>query len=218
MQPTELHSSCPALPATPLPTLQLPHPHYLIGTRDSFTHHLVPLRHAAAAANSCALAHRLPAPLTSPTAAPPPASAAWQPLPPCPGRLPRSTSVEVAGRRYTRTRYFVRAEECPDNYHAVLAACREQQGACDVSAGGSANASASTANGHSSGPTAQPAGDGEGGAAGDAAPAGLLPIGVTTYSGLFSNAELAAIEAAAGAPGQPVHACAAGCRQRCAVR
>lgn len=28
---------CPAL-------LQVPHPFYLIGTRDSFTHHLVPLR------------------------------------------------------------------------------------------------------------------------------------------------------------------------------
>lgn len=98
--------------------------------------------------------------------------------------LPYSNTVEVAGRRYTQTRYFLRAEECPDNYHSVVAASHKQP------AGGRG------------GPAAQEAeGTGDGSAAGDGAPAGLLPIGVTTYTQLFSDAELAAIELAAGAEG-----------------
>ena len=113
------------------------------------------------------------------------------PCPPC----NCSATLEVAGRRYTRTRFYLRAEECPDNYHEVLAACQQQ-----------------------------PAGDGRSllsqqeaeRAAGNDAPAGLLPIGVTTYTQLFSDAELAAIEAAAGAGvGQRGGICAA---QQCATR
>lgn len=98
--------------------------------------------------------------------------------------LPYSNNVEVAGRRYTQTRFFLRAEECPDNYHSVVAAVQHQ------AAGSSGSPAAGEAEGA-----------GGGSAAGDGTPAGLLPIGVTTYTQLFSDAELAAIEHAAGAEG-----------------
>ena len=123
-------------------------------------------------------------------------ASAWQPLPRWPTRLPRSTSVEVAGRRYTRTRYYLRAEECPDNYHAVLAACWRQQGGAGSGDGGGG---ATDGSGAASEPAAQPADDEVGGAAEEEVPPGLLPIGITAYTGLFSSDELAAIEAAAGA-------------------
>ena len=97
-----------------------------------------------------------------------------------------STTVEAAGRRYTRTHFYLRAEACPDNYHSVLAACRKQPVGGNVAVSGS--------------PSGQQADADEGGKAeGDEIPPGLLAIGVTTYTGLFSDAELAAIEAAAGA-------------------
>lgn len=94
------------------------------------------------------------------------------PLTPC------STTLEVAGRRYTRTRFYLRAEECPDNYHEVLAACQQRPGGDGCSLPSQQEAEWAT---------------------GDDAPPGLLPIGVTTYTQLFSDAELAGIEAAAGA-------------------
>ena len=81
--------------------------------------------------------------------------------------------MEAAGRQYTRTDYFLRAAECPTDYHDVMAACRSH------------DFPASTAAAKGMLP--------------DAADPGLLPIGVTTYR-LFNEAELASIETEAGEP------------------
>lgn len=169
--------------------------------------------------------------------------------------------VEVAGRRYLKTEYFLRAGECPSNYREVAAAWEAKAaGAGSAAAGNSGglagatggtggtasagsnlvgsgagtsgpagagnatSAAAVTASvdisgaGNGSGSGAAQAAAGEAGDAPSQAPTGpadpvlrtaaaaappplaegLLPIGVATYTKLFSDAELAAIEAASG--------------------
>ncbi|KAK9838261.1 hypothetical protein WJX81_000973 [Elliptochloris bilobata] len=85
-----------------------PWPTYFIGTRDSFTHRLVPLR----------------------------------------------SQVEEGARSFVRTDFFFQANDAPDNYAAVMAAPLEHSDE-------------------------------------------LLPVGITTYTEVFSDAELAAMEAGA---------------------
>jgi hypothetical protein len=99
------------------------------------------------------------------------------------------TQASVAGRQYLRTEFYLRAQDCPVDYHAVLAACKQPGSNVNVSQQGTSprplhvsEAQREAVPLHSSG----------------SAPAGLLPIGVTTYTQLFSNEELAAIEAESG--------------------
>lgn len=121
-----------------------------------------------------------------------------------------STTVEVAGRRYARTRYFLRADECPNNYREALAACRRGgSDAGSAASGAGTNCAAEPADGQQRGVQEVEAGrTAATGAvavaeeeADDAAKPGLLPIGITTFTQLFSNAELAAIEEASGERG-----------------
>ena len=111
------------------------------------------------------------------------------------------TSVKVLDRSYVRTEYFIRAAECPEDYHSVLAAYK---------AGGHRHrAGAVAAAGQAA--TADEQQQQQQGTVGSAsaltpsiaraAPAGLLPIGVTCYSQLFTGAELQSIEAGSGKGG-----------------
>lgn len=126
------------------------------------------------------------------------------------------TVVEAAGRQHLRTEYFIRADEAPENYREATAggqaAC--QRGSC----AGSGGAADSTV-GRQAGDSELAAAEAGASAAGQspAVPAmlaeGLLPIGVTTYTQLLSDAELARIEAGAGVhrvPFQPD-----GCQPAC---
>lgn len=201
--------------------LQLPWPYYLIGTRDSFAHHLVPVRWAGArrgagprlqpAASACeaALAPRRPG-----------ERACLQPCR-CFDSSHHSAVVEAGGRRYMRTRYYLRAAEAPPNYPAAPGTA-QQASSADAGDGNAGGTSGATASGQQQQqqqqcdssmdeqalpPAAASAGDASCDA--QAVPPGLLPIGVTAYTGLFSNAELAAIEAAAG-KGATGRGCAAG--------
>ncbi|KAI3425137.1 hypothetical protein D9Q98_008908 [Chlorella vulgaris] len=122
-------------------SLQVPWPFYLIATRDSFTHHLLPIE----------------------------------------------TRASVAGRQYLRAEYYLRAQDCPVDYHAVLAACKQPGSSVNASQQGTSPRPLHVSEAQRE---AVPLHSSVG-----STPAGLLPIGVTTYTQLFSNEELAAIEA-----------------------
>ena len=111
----------------------------------------------------------------------------------------------MAGRRYTRTRYCIRAEERPEDFDAAAAAWAARTS--PAGSGGIGNSSSSSSSGgEAADGMVTAAGGGAPAPAGGAPPssslpAGLLPIGITTYTQLFSEAELAAIEAASGGGG-----------------
>lgn len=115
--------------------------------------------------------------------------------------------MEAVGRRYLKTEYFIRACEAPEDYGQVTAAW---QGA---NQGGSGNSSGRECENTTAGAqfgSDQPKARNEGAAAagckldGPGLPSEkLLPVGVTTYTQLLSNAELSSIEAQAGEQAPP---------------
>ena len=110
------------------------------------------------------------------------------------------TAVEVLGRSYVRTEYFIRAAECPEDYHSVLAAYEagghgHRAGAAAATMAAAGQAAAAEEHQGQQGTVGSAA---AAAASSMAAPAGLLPIGVTCYTQLFSGAELQAIEEGSG--------------------
>lgn len=114
------------------------------------------------------------------------------PAPPRARPHPCSTTVEpVPGRRYTRTEYFLRATECPAGYQQTRAAAAVRPQGAPASGEGAPCSGGGTA----------AAVQREGGCPLPPEEEGLLPIGVTSYAGLFSEAELRGIEEGAGGLG-----------------
>jgi hypothetical protein len=111
--------------------------------------------------------------------------------------------VEVSGRSYLKTEFFLPAQHpCPDNYQEALEAFqRRGSGSSNGTGEEQQQQQQQRQQQQQDGAAAAPTAVEESAAAAapsTAGPAGLLPIGVTTYTQLFSDAELRAIEEASG--------------------